>query len=247
MGTPRGQATLDRLVSKSGRRSGIQLPHTFARGDERTLSPLAQLVRGGRGGDVRLKLYLTLVLVAGSEHTHPRHGKHSVVGISGRRWAEALDLPDPEVRGARRIADAQNSLAELGLISLERRPGDSPFIRLLSPNGTGAAFTRPTAPYLTVPLELWSKGWIRVMGAVELAIFLALHDYFDGRPRQWIPKSDRDLYGLSADSWRIGAKSLEARGLLKTGEVTDGPELATPRRRKTFELLQNGIERDPSV
>jgi len=54
---------VQRLVDISKRKSGIQLPISFVR-DKSETPPLAQMLRGGRGGAVRLKLYLTFDLLA---------------------------------------------------------------------------------------------------------------------------------------------------------------------------------------
>jgi hypothetical protein len=60
--------------------------------------PLARMVRGGRGGSVRIRLYLSMLLVG-------RWPPHSTE-FKASAWARLLGLPDPLGNGARRITDA---------------------------------------------------------------------------------------------------------------------------------------------
>src|SRR4051794_7069501 len=93
------QYYLERAVDRSRRVTGVQLPIGFICRDPEDTSPapLVRMVQGGRGGAVRLKLYLCLNLVA-------TKSPHTIRDpIPGRVWASMLALPDAEGRGARRV------------------------------------------------------------------------------------------------------------------------------------------------
>src|SRR4051812_10693607 len=106
---------LRRAVERSKRTSGVQLDLRFTRRGIYSSKPppLAQLLRGGRGGEVRIKLYLCLNLIATAR-------PYRLIGMPARVWAEAIGLPDPSGNGARRIADALDSLSDSKLIHIDR-------------------------------------------------------------------------------------------------------------------------------
>ena len=76
--TVRRVGPLPKLVTRSRRQSGARLPAAFARGDG---AMLGETCSGGRGGDVRLKLYLSMVLLAGSRNPHAVHGSNAIVDV----------------------------------------------------------------------------------------------------------------------------------------------------------------------
>ena len=93
-GTAESARDLDRLIARSQRHSGARLPSTFARSQgDGVVPPLADLIHGGRGGEVRLKLYVSIVLLAGSMKAHPQFGRNTIVDVSGPTWARILALP----------------------------------------------------------------------------------------------------------------------------------------------------------
>lgn len=235
---------LARLVERSRRNSGLQLPHTFARGTTAKRAPLARMIQGRRGAEVRLKLYLSTALLAGSGNQHPIYGPHSVFNVSGPAWARALCLGDPDRGGARRVAEAQNWLSRENLIAVDRRPGQEPVVRLRSADGDDRAWRRPTAPYLSIPLGLWEHHWIWILDARELAVFVSLLDLQFGRTiagvsgPQWLSSDDRGRYGLSPDSWRVASQRLEQLGLVETAMRDDlARDFETRRKRKTYRVL----------
>jgi hypothetical protein len=199
------------------------------------------MIQGGRGGAVRLKLYLSTVLLAGSVNSHALYGANAVFNVSGASWARCLALPDPEARGARRVADAQSWLHKHRFLDVTRRPGSEPVVRLLSPDGAGRPWSRPTTPYITIPLSLWENRWIWALGARELAVLIALLDLQGGRggtssapTPQWMTTEQRSRYGFSADTWRQASIALEARGIVVTDEEVVAMDFETARRRKTY-------------
>jgi hypothetical protein len=51
-------------VTRSKRREQVPFGSTFLRSNDDTRPPLARLIQGGRGGRTRLKLYLTITMMA---------------------------------------------------------------------------------------------------------------------------------------------------------------------------------------
>jgi hypothetical protein len=248
--TSASSSTIDRLVQRSRRTSGARLPSSFSRADAGDTT-LARLIRGGRGGGVRTKLYLSTVLVAGSKRIHPQFGRNAIFDISAPAWARVLALPDPGHAGARRISDAQNQLADLKLIELERRASKPAVVRLLHPSRSGREWVEPGYPYLRVPLDIWSNRWLWFLTGKELAVLLAIIDLCGGQGVDGTggpqPLSGTNLrgYGMSEDTWRIASASLEAMGLIRTNSAVVHADLMTPRRRKRYQLVPDSLSSHP--
>jgi hypothetical protein len=257
-------ATMRRLVDRSRRSSGAQLPVPFARRASGGHPPLARLIQGGRGGEVRLKLYLSTVLLAGGPAEHRQYGANAVVDVSARAWARALALPDPDGRGARRVSEAQGWLHRYKFLDVERRPGREPIVRLLSADGAGRRWVRPTQPYITVPLALWDNHWIWVLEATDLAVLIALLDLAGGRVAEdrpnrrrrsgpartpaaglWMTPEERSRYGFSDDTWRKAPRRLADLGLVETEMVTSASrDFETPRRHRTYRVVFDRLDAD---
>jgi len=229
------------LVERSKRSTGVQLAKSFVRRNETSdpPPPLALLLRGGQGGEVRLKLYLTMSLLAVS-------APYDIKPIPARSWAEALGLDDPERNGARRVNDAIDWLAKNKFLVSDRRRGTPGSVRLLSQAGTGDPYTRPTVSgrYVKVPLGLWDQGWIARLSGAALALLIVLIDVQAGRPApQWIsPAQARRLYDLSPDTWTKGVRELEAFDLVSVLKRPQGGTFDYRRMRNAYsvrdELLQ---------
>jgi hypothetical protein len=238
---------LDRLIERSKRSSGARLPPSFARGDGSGAPPLAQLVQGGQGGEVRLKLYVSMVLLAGSVKSHKTLGRNAIANVSASTWARLLALPDPSGNGARRVADAQNELARVKLIKVQRQPGQPPRVSLLHASGSGGSFAEPPSPYIRIPLNLWEHRWLWTLTSKELAVLIALIDLCGGKGRdgsggpQALSGIDRSRYGLSEDTWRISSASLVRHGLLTTDIMRVRFDLETARLRKRYALNLGGL------
>ena len=247
------KGTLARLVDRSGRATGVQLPSAFARGGPGLAPPppLARLVNGGRSNEARLRLYLSTALLAGSAKRHPVHGRNAIFNVSGPMWARALGLRDPDVAGAQRIANAQRWLHDEGYVDLTRRPGSDPLVRLLSADLTKGRWHRPTSRYLRVPLGLWSSHWLWFMSARELAIFLCLLDFQGGRDEpgrpklHWMTPQERQRYGFSSETWRGAVARLDAMGLVETAHATaEARDFEARRRRRSYRAVVERLEVD---
>jgi hypothetical protein len=221
MGSASGSVTvtakklLEAAVKKSGRKSSVQLPEEFARirkpGEKSTgLSELFAL------GEVPMKVYLTLVMLT-------RKPPHELFReLPDHYWAELLgyeELNDADPipgKGTRRIKRAMTSLQKAGpggtgLVSRTAIPGHGAKIGVVHP-------PEPTrAPYLSIPLELWSRGWINVMSARALFVYLCLRLVLAGRPDNvgtQISSWDRERFAIKEDTWQRGIKELEALNLV---------------------------------
>ena len=110
---------LDAAVKRS-QRQFVQFSTAFFKRKRRAdpSPPLARLIRGGRGGEVRLKLYATLCLRGVGEPHDVRVVPHE--------WAEMLGLTNHDLNGARRVRAALKWLSDSRLIRIKRKPGWNP-------------------------------------------------------------------------------------------------------------------------
>jgi hypothetical protein len=231
------------FVRRSRRSRGVQLARSFVRRENtpEAVPPLALLLRGGQGGEVRLKLYLTMLLLAVQPPFDIRDS------FPARSWAAALGLDDPARKGARRIGDAISWLAEHKFIVTERRRGTPGSVRLLSQDLSGDPYERP-APgvgYVSLPLGIWDKGWIVRLSGTALVMLIVLLDMQGGRTQpQWIsPPQARRRYDLSADTWTKGLKELRALDLVTVTRRPQGNIFNHQRVRNAYwvheELLRS--------
>jgi hypothetical protein len=224
---------LDQAVKKSKRTSGIQLPLGFVRSEAAgAVPPLATMIRGGRGGEVRLKLYLTMVLIAAR---HP----HDIKQVPARTWADMLGLADPEGLGARRVSDALQWLAKNNFIHLASRRGTPPTVTLRSALGDNTPFRRGIGVYLGVPIGLWEQYWITRLSGTGLAMLLVLLDLQGGKTKSKsnppsLPGPKRRRYGLSDATWTRGRHELERLGLLTVKKTPQGEVFDWRRMRNTY-------------
>jgi hypothetical protein len=222
---------LGQAVKKSKRSSGIQLPPGFVRSDRHGGEPpLARLLRGGRGGEVRLKLYLTMILIAA-------RAPHDIENVPARAWAETLNLDDPAGLGARRISDALRWLDEQRFISLTSRRGTPPTVRLRSALGDDTPFDRGRGVYLSVPVGLWEHHWITRLSGAGLALLLVLLDLQGGKNSASppsLPGPLRRRYGLSDDTWTRASRELRELGLLQIKKQPHGRDFDFRRMRNTY-------------
>lgn len=204
--------------------------------------PLARLVQGGRGGEVRLKIYLTITLLA-------TRAPHAIPSRSPASWVRLLGV-DGQAPG-RRVSTALRWLAEHKYIALTRRIGNYPQITLLDSTLTGEQYVRPLAKgshYISLPLGLWHQGWILDLSATELALLMVLIDVqkASDQPR-YVTGQDRLAYGLSPDTWTRATKKLQARGLLQVRQVSQGDEYDLQRTRNLYKVNVDRLAEPPEL
>lgn len=236
---------LVRAVERSRRTKAVQLPIGFVRSESQAPPPLARMLRGGRGGEVRLKIYLSVTLLA----TKSPHDIRQP--IPARAWAEMLALPDPETAGARRVADALAWLNKEKFIKLQRTSGRPPTITLRSPLADDKGYKRPSGRWVSVPLTLWSNEWITHLSGSGLALLLVLLELQGGlksstdAPSASGPRRDR--YGLSDDTWTRAAKELKGLGILTVHRVPQGKDFDWQRLRNTYWVDLARLDSPPSA
>ncbi len=236
---------LERAVEKSRRKSTVQLPIGFVR-EERGMGanpPLARLLRGspgrgGRSGDARLKLYLTMRMRASAEPYDLKRYEPS------HNYAQMLGLDSPTQAGSRRISDALRWLASNDFI--ERIEGDTPPypgfkvlnpLVALDPSSHRAYRDR----WVTLPLEVWTKGWIAQLSGRSLALLIVLRELTGGSADGGATADTRrkTTYGLSPDTWTRATVELEDAGLLRTEYVYDDQDLGVISRRRLKYYLRS--------
>jgi hypothetical protein len=228
---------LHRIVDKS-RRSSVPLPRAFVRNaDSEAGPPLAQMLRGGRGGEAKLKVLLTM-------HLEGVRAPHDVSGVPSY-WALTLGFADPHGNGARRVRDATAWLNAHRFIRIERDAGREPECFLLSPLGDGGAYERPTPGegYIRVPTAMWQNGWIVTLSGTALAMWLVLADLQGGRETQdvWVqPDEARERYRLSEDTFTKGISELERHHLVRITKQPQGAEEAYYNRLRNAYQLYGG-------
>lgn len=258
---PQTQAAAEfaRSLGQRRRRAGAPVRTEFVSDENTPRTPLARLLSGsgdtgggGRGGQLRVKIYLSLLWVCAKEPystTRP-----------ARAWAALLGLDDHEVRGVRRVQQALRDLHERGFIVLHDRGGVPPLVTLLDEHGDRRAYEPPSetysrlssfnaptqqlAPhtYFRMPTTLWTEGHIARLTGPSLAMLLVLLAERRGQdvPVWFSPERAQERFSLSAGTRRAGLQHLRELGLLRTTTRTvseDGTYISFARRRRTHQLI----------
>lgn len=240
--TQQSRDSMSYLVTTSKRTANLQLPHGFLRDGD--APPLARLVQGGRGGEVRLKLYLTVSLIAAAApHTYDRN-------TPARSWAELLNLPAPEIAGARRVSDAFGWLHDHKYLEVDRERGRPPRFKLLSMDLEGGDYEKPSREYVAVPLGLWTNHWISALSGVELAVLLAImdgpgDDAVGTLEPRFLTGVQKRRYGFSSDSWTKATRQLESIGVVEVARRVEGGTMKFRRNRNIYRLPDPQFEAKP--
>ena len=234
---------LETLVSRSKRKTGVPFSSAFIcrRTPEDASPPLARLLRG-RGGSLRLKLYITFCLLGVGK-------PHDVFGAP-YIWAKALALPESTTSGARTVRQATKWLEARRLVKMgKRKTGEYPKVFLRSQSGNGRAYARPKESgerYARLPTEFWEKGWILKLTGTGIAVLLVLLRLQYGKEANeapWVKAAWQ--YDLSPDTWTRGTEELVRIGILKKKNVVTGDEQAWRRRRNVYWVRLNRLEKYP--
>lgn len=248
-----------------GRRlkSGAPVRNLFVGTDTAVLPPLANLLRGGqsgdgedqverrgggRGGQLRVKLYLSLLWVCAAEPyeaTYP-----------ARAWAALLGLEDHETKGVRRIHQAIRDLADQGMITAQDRGGHPSTLRLLDDTGSRQPYEPPSEAYnrlsqahadpdllrlhyyFRVPSRIWTEGYMPQLSGPGIAMLLVLLSQQRGAqrvPEVWLAPNEADRrFRLAAATRSKGLQELRDLGLITTRKKIvsqDGSYITFQRRR----------------
>ena len=223
-------ALLREAASRVRRRGSVPFYPSFVlAGESDSSTRLAKLIQGGRGGEVRLRLYLCITMMATGR---PYDLKRSP---APSRWASLLALP--EEGGSRRVSSNLKWLADHNYIKLERRSSHTPIITLLSADGSGGEYISPRGQgrYLGVPVELWTQGWIINLSATALALLFCLLELLGGHKKaRYVTQDRRARYGLSSDTWTRATTELALAGILAVGQTPQGGDFDYKRLRNTY-------------
>ena len=215
-------------------------------------TPLMSLVRqrsgtGGPGGQVRLKLLLSLILICADEPYDSTRDAWV--------WASFIGLPDPRKAGARRIRTALHELEQRKFIKLEQREkGKALTAVLLREDGSGAPYTNPVRlteerestlenVYFRVPMQFWQRQHVSDITTPAMVMWLILLAESRGERRPWwfTDNHARSRYGVTASFRRQGLNELLERGIVTMEKVASSAlRRTTPRRVYTLTHLQPG-------
>lgn len=240
------------------KRFGEKVNHTsasvrwsFTDADDEGRSPLASIMRGGRGnggggrgGGTRLAVLLTLLwALRGGNHDSDR---------PARFWAELIGLDDPQGAGARIVRDSYRELATRGFLSVDAGIHGQPLIQLLREDGSGKPYSSPVAsergqhvpePYFRIPAALWERGLIRRLSGPGLAMYVivmrTVRTDHENNKVWFSPTTFKDKFALGDSSRKAGLRELVEQGVLieqwESVDSTGGTEYRT-RRRKTYTI-----------
>jgi hypothetical protein len=222
------------------------------------IPPLASLMRGGRGGEVKVKVLLSILWTATAAPYSVRRG--------ARVWASLIGLPDPEGKGAARVNDALRTLTKENYLKSDRRTGKTAELTLLSELKTGADYSHPgeawaavkgadpkirrrTQRYVNLPVSLWTSGWIAALSGPGLAMLLILMSSARGRKLEnlWFtPQVASDRYALSETTRARGIEELQRYGLVSVSRAPVMRDQISPRRfRNTFTVHIDKFDQHP--
>ncbi|GLW75009.1 hypothetical protein Kpho02_73060 [Kitasatospora phosalacinea] len=221
--------------------------------------PLARMLRGGRGGQVRLKLYLSYLWMQTDDFGVS-------LGYPARAWAAMLGLRDPGSAGARRITDAQAWLEENGFIAVASRPGLGNLITLLDDGGTGQPYVVPGSAanrerqeqgkslahrYIQLPATFWTEGHIAILSGAAVAMLLALLCEKGGGEGTglWFSPGDAERrFGLSEDTRGKGLRELAEAGIVTTRRRPVNPtDFDILRMRNVHDLNLERLDEPASI
>jgi len=224
-----------------------------------TTPPLTLMLRGGRGGSVRLRLYLSLLWFA----ANPPYD----VTYPARAWAVLLDLPDAQGAGARRVTAAFTWLAKNKFVELQPRPGMPSEVTLLHESGTDRSYSVPGAIWRTLPddkaraehryvrlsADFWTSGYMAVLSGPAVAMYLVLLAELRAgdaaKQRLWLSPSQADnRYALSQDTRSAGLRELVRAGLIGVERETVRPsDFDFHRQRNVYRLRPPRLKRPARV
>ena len=233
------------------------------------LIPMA-IGSGGSGGEVRLKLWLSLLY-----RFNPKELWFDLDEVDPRFMAGMFGLDDPTGKGAARVRAAFRWLSDHGFIEIDGgRLKKTGRVRVIheaslylpsqwreiprqSPEGKADGtlykeFPRYNESYVRVPSALWANGWMGYLKASELMVLIFVCKLSENGSHQKVEiKAHRryERFGLSDAMWRQGVTGLQNRGIVKSFEPakykTDPVELRAYDYK--MEISLNGRNMDEAL
>lgn len=245
------------VVRVKGRDAQLRSRFVESRDPAAEGTPLVLVMRGGRGGEVRLKILLSLLWVA-------VQAPHDV-DLPARVWAELIGLSGPRVSGARRVNAAFQWLVAAGFLSSERRPGEPTRLFLCEESLVGREYSIPGARiarltqanenwdahrYVKLPKAVWTNGWIAALPGPALAMLLVLLVHGAGRTEElWFsPGFADERYRLSEDTRQRGLHDLVLLGLVSVSRrPVSRSRLDVARLRNAYALNMEKLAEPPHM
>ncbi len=175
---------------------------------------------GGRGGDVRLKLYLSLLWASPG-------GKHDTK-FRAIDWAQILGLPKFSTNGKRRIYEALAWLDQHNYVNKTIHPGLPSVVTVCHESGNGTNYVVPSTnaatggepSYRKLQSAWWTNAWIAGLSGRALVFWLVLMDE-TGNGRKpgpvWLSeKQTKDKYGISPHLRQKALQELKHHELIST-------------------------------
>lgn len=224
---------------------------------------------GGRGGEIRLKLWLSLLY-----RFNPEEVWFDLDEVNAKFMAGMFGLEDPTEKGAARVRAAFNWLDHHGFIEIEGGrlkkkgrvrvvhevslylPDQWYGIHRQSPKGTAdgclyAEFPRYNESYVRVPSALWTNGWMGYLKASELMVLIIVCKLSENKNQRVEIKAARryERFGLSDAMWRQGVAGLQDRGIIKSFEPAKYKTDPVEFRAHDFkmEIALNGRNMDEAL
>jgi hypothetical protein len=207
---------------------------------------------GGRGGQIRVKLLISLLWICSSapySTTRPASAFAALLGLDGY-----------ETNGTRRIQQALRDLADRNFVRVIQQGAHSPRIELLSETGDGTAYTSPvetynalsrkdgTLPselrahrYFRVPTAFWTQDWIYRLSGAATAMYLSMlaEKSLNAEEVWFSPSRAEARFGLATSTRKAGIKEQQQLGAVTTTSrsVSDtGRIIDHTRRRNVYRL-----------
>lgn len=261
--SPHQRKTFASVIKSLGLRRGRGAPlrDAFFRAEttDGVRHPMAELLNarggsgGGRGGQTRVALYLSLLWIGAK-------GDHSTTRPASF-WASLLGLEDPDGRGGRAVRSTWAELEARGFVRTQpgKHPGDVPTVWPLREDGSGEAYTTPTGQagdtYRRIPESFWES--LLPEGALTgagLAMYLvALRTAGVGQRTNDLTFSRKyvtETFGLGESTRKAGLRNLSDLFILDPQvRLADeaGDVLGRRRRRTVYDLMEQYAPPPPFV
>ncbi|MCQ3809622.1 MAG: hypothetical protein KTV68_03615 [Acidimicrobiia bacterium] len=222
------------------------------RNSERDAVPPMMLMLGsggGRGGDVRLKLYLSLLWASPG-------GKHDTEFVA-TDWAQLLGLPRYSTNGKRRVYEALSWLATHRFIEKQERPGRPSTVIVLHESGLGAPYAKPSsrtakgkAPtYRRLQSSWWTNAWLAAMSGRALAFWLVLMDESNNGAKAdavWLSEGQTSKkYAISPYLRQRAMRELKHYGLITARREFTREAFGVKSSRTRISIHLDELDRSP--
>ena len=204
---------------------------------------------GGRGGDVRLKLYLSLLWASPG-------GKHDTKFVA-TDWARLLGLPRYSTNGKRRVYEALNWLAAHGFIEKQERPGLPSTVVVLHESGSGEPYSNPSSQtvkggkpmYRRLQSAWWTNAWLAALSGRALAFWLVLMDESNNDTKAdavWLSESQTlKKYAISPYLRQRAMRELKHFDLITTRRQFTREAFGVTSSRTRISLHLDALDQSP--